>query len=139
MTVGDPGFRQSEARGLILIRAADAMLRALGGGETTLLFPGAATGDTADLGLMEAAVEEVTLAPTCGLRIDGQIGQRRMEFLFAASGVARLVELRGSESAQAFFESALGIVHEGELMRIESVAADSFAGTAYIYRVIAVE
>jgi hypothetical protein len=37
------------------------------------------------------------------------------------------------------FESALGVIQDSKLLRIESIGSDSFAGVPYLYRVTAVE
>lgn len=127
-------------RGLAFVRAADAMLRALGGGGARVLFPGASTGTAGEeLGILVPAAEEVEIAPVCRLTGAGAGGQRRIEFLFSAAGLAQHLEARGSGSAQEFFSASLGIVEGGTLMRIESVVTETFAGTAYLHRVIAVE
>ncbi len=118
------------------MRAADAILRALGGAEVTLLFPlstGVTTGS--DLGQGDLPVEQVTVSPVCSLPPMGDRTGRKREFLFPASSISALVEASGGVSAEAWFESAVGIVHEGRLLRIESVFAEIFSGTAYLYRV----
>ena len=127
-------------RGLAFVRAADAMLQALGGGGVQVLFPGASSGGAGEeLGLTVPPVEEVEVAPVCRLSAAPLNGQRRVEYLFSAAGLARYIEARGSQSAQDFFNASLGIVEDGMLMRVESVVTETFAGTAYLHRVIAVE
>ena len=126
-------------RGLAFVRAADAMLQALGGGGVRVLFPGASTGTAGEeLGMTVPPVEEVEVAPVCRVGAEAS-GQRRIEFLFSAAGLARHLEARGSGSAQEFFNASLGIVEEDRLMRIESVVTETFAGTPYLHRVVAVE
>jgi hypothetical protein len=127
-------------RGLAFVRAAEAMLQALGGAGARVLFPGASGGGSLEeLGMTAATVEEVEVAPVCRLAATAEEGRRRVEFLFSAAGLARQVEERGSESAEAFFRSSLGIVEDGRLMRIESVVTETLAGRAYLHRVTAVE
>lgn len=126
-------------RGLAFVRAADAMLQALGSGGVRVLFPGASTGTGGEeLGISVPPVEELEVAPVCRLA-GAASGQRRIEFLFSAAGLARHLEARGNASAQEFFNASLGIVEEGALMRIESVVTETFAGTPYLHRVVAVE
>jgi hypothetical protein len=127
-------------RALAFVRAADAMLQALGGGGVQVLFPGASSGGAGEeLGLTVPPVEEVEVAPVCRLTAAPASGQRRVEYLFSAVGLARYMEARGSQSAQDFFNASLGIVEDGMLMRVESVVTETFAGTAYLHRVLAVE
>jgi len=126
-------------RGTTLMRAAEAMLRALGGTEVSFLFPIASTDNNAELGMGEVPVQEVKLAPVCCLPAARQENLRRLEFLIPASALTVEMEARGSGSAQAWFESAVGILFQGRLLRIENVTSETFAGTAYLYRVTAVE
>jgi hypothetical protein len=127
-------------RGLAFVRAADAMLQALGGEGVRVLFPGGNTGTAGEeLGLVVPPVEEVEVAPVCRVAAAAANGQRRVEFLFSAAGLARYMEARGSQSAQEFFNVSLGIVEDGILLRIESVVTETFAGMAYLHRVTAVE
>jgi hypothetical protein len=64
---------------------------------------------------------------------------RSFEFLFPATTVAQQTQSRGLTTATAFFESALGIVRDTALLRVQRVVTEYFAGTAYLYRVIASE
>ena len=134
----EPGVHGT-ARGMALVRAADAMLRSLGGEEVSLLFPLSTMPDdpAAQLGLVDAGVEEVTLSPVVvrNLRAETQGTRMLLEFLMPASAVASKVESRQATSAQAFFDSAMGVAYEGRLLRIEKVSTEFFAGTAYLYRV----
>ncbi len=122
-------------------RAAEAMLRALGGESVSLLFPVATgTPDLADeLGLVAAAVEEVAVAPVVVRALVPDNGHARRELLFAASAIRAQVDARSAATAEALFQSAVGVLHQGRLLRIVSVTPELFAGEAYLYRVLAVE
>jgi hypothetical protein len=48
------------------------------------------------------------------------------------------VSQRSVESADVLFETALGVVYEGEMFHIEGFVVERFAGVAYLYRVLAV-
>ncbi len=117
-----------------LARAAETLLRTLGGETVTLVFP--ATADANDLGLGPAQTEEVTLAPVVvrALPVDGS-GVRR-ELLFPAAAVAEQIESRGAVSAETLFQSALGVLHQRRLLHIESVTPERFAGSTYLVRVV---
>ena len=41
-------------------------------------------------------------------------------------------------SADVLFETALGIVYQGEMFCIEGFVVERFGGVAYLYRVLAV-
>ena len=118
------------------------MLRALGGDEVVIRCPVAPAGDDAhaELGIEGPVTEDVTVSPV----VAGPSAARtsdprlRLEFLFAAAMLAPYLADRG-ESAEDFFTGALGIVHGQKLLHIETISAESFAGTPYLYRVIAAE
>lgn len=119
------------------------MLRALGGGEVVIRCPVAPAGDDAhaELGIEGPVTADVTVSPvvagpsSAARTSDPRL---RLEFLFAAATLAPYLADRG-ESAEDFFTGALGIVHGQKLLHIETVSAESFAGTPYLYRVIASE
>jgi hypothetical protein len=48
------------------------------------------------------------------------------------------VSQRNVASPEVLFETALGVVYQGELFHIEGFVAEQFAGMAYLYRVAAV-
>jgi hypothetical protein len=125
------------------MRAADALLRALGGDQIGLVLPmPTETGsDSTQLGLVDPGIQQLTISPVVVRTLPTpNTGPRvRLEFLISASAVANAVDDEGAESAQALFELALGIQHQADLFHIESVSTEYFAGTAYLYRVMAVE
>ena len=140
--MSDPGI-QANGMGMALVRAATAMLRALGGTEVALMFPLVTFPDdmSAQLGLSDPGIEEVRVSPVVvrPLAIDGKVTRMRAEFLIPTPVMWSKVESRGVNSAQALFDSALGILYEGRLLRIEKVESEQFGGTAYLYRVTAGE
>lgn len=125
------------------MRAADAMLRALGGDEVMLVLPlPASTGDIASqIGLADPGVQRVRLTPVVvrTLQAPPSGPAQRLELLVSVSAVADAVQEQGLASAEALFSAALGIEYQGALFRVERTSADYFAGAAYLYRVIAVE
>ena len=138
--MSDAGFGIS---GVAVVRAADAMLRSLGGDEVSLLFAATAVPDdpSVQLGLVDPGVEEVQFSPVVvrNLPATGSGPRIRQEFLLSGSAVAGVVVDRNVASAQELFDGALGLTHDGALLHIESVATEYFAGTAYLYRVVGVE
>jgi hypothetical protein len=129
--------------GTAVLRAADALLRALGGDQIGLVLPlPTETGsDSTQLGLTDPGVQQLTISPVVVRTLPApNTGPRvRLEFLISASAVANAVDEEGADSAEALFDLALGIQHQADLFHIESVSAEYFAGTAYLYRVVAVE
>jgi hypothetical protein len=125
-----------------VMRAADAMLRALGGDQVVLVLPLTAAGNSAaQLGLEDPGVQQVVISPVVVRTLPAPAsGPRvRLEFLLSASAVASAVQAMGADSAGALLNSALGIQYQADLFHIESVSADYFAGIAYLHRVLAVE
>lgn len=125
------------------MRAADALLRALGGDQIGLVLPmPTETGsDSTQLGLVDPGIQQLTISPVVVRPLPApNTGPRvRLEFLISASAVANAVDEEGADSAQALFDVALGIQHQANLFHIESVSTEYFAGMAYLYRVVAVE
>jgi len=134
---------QDTARGIALTRAAEAMLRSLGGEEVTLLFPMSSLPDepSAQLGLADPGVDQVTIAPVIVRNLHREMNANRwqLEFLMPGSAVRSVMDSRHFTAADEFFESALGITYEGHLLRIQHFETEFFAGTAYLYRVTAGE
>jgi hypothetical protein len=129
--------------GTAVMRAADAMLRALGGDQVVLVLPLATAGSdpASQLGLQDPGVQQVLISPVVArnLPTPSPGPMLRLELLLSASAVAGAVQALGLESAQDLFDAALGIQYRDDLFRIESMSTDYFAGTAYLHRVVAVE
>ncbi|HYA24096.1 MAG TPA: hypothetical protein VEF05_08035 [Terriglobales bacterium] len=129
--------------GAALVRAADAMLQALGGDEITLVFPLVALPNdpSAQLGMVDPGVQQVTFSPVVvrSLNTPTTGPRRRLEFLISSSAVAAAVVSQNAVSAEALFESALGLNYDSDLFHIEDVITEYFGSTAYLYRVTAVE
>ncbi|HTR66210.1 MAG TPA: hypothetical protein VMH85_10585 [Terriglobales bacterium] len=142
MTMASTGVRFGIC-GTAVVRAADAMLRSLGGAEVSVLFPlSALPGDSsAQLGLVDPGVEEVKFSPVVVLNLPTEnTGPRqRVEFLLSASAVAAEAADRSLASGLALLEGALGVMHQGDLFHIEGIVTECFGGTEYLYRVTGVE
>jgi hypothetical protein len=130
--------------GAAILRAADAMLHALGGGETvSLLLPATATAsDSAGLlGLVDPGVQTVVISPAVARTLPvGNLGpRRRIEFTLPGSVIADQLEDLGIGTAEELFNSVLGLMYGNDLFHIESVVPEHFAGTVCLYVVTAVE
>jgi hypothetical protein len=126
-----------------VMRAADAMLHALGGNEVSMLFPLVTMPNdpSAQLGLADPGVEEVVFSPVVvRTLVTPTTGpRRRLEFLLSGATVAAELTSRSVASAEVLFDGALGLLYDNDLFHIENVTTEYFAGTAYLYRVLAVE
>jgi hypothetical protein len=131
------------SQGIAVVRAADAMLRALGGYQIQFLFAsmGMPSDPAAQLGLVDAGVDEVNFLPVIArdLPTDNNGPRRRVEFLVPASGIVQSMAERNFATAEQWLDAALGIVYGGEIFHIEGYVTEEFAGTAYLYRVTAVD
>ena len=139
--MGDPGIHFGVS-GTALVRAAEAMLRALGGAEVTFLFPLLQLEDSsAELGMVDPGVDEVRFSPVVVRNLVAEAGgpRRRLEFLVPAAAVTAELSSRNVASAGALFDSALGVMYDGDLFHIEGLTTEYFGGMAYLYRVAAVE
>lgn len=129
--------------GAALVRAANAMLTALGGDQVSLLLPATAmAGDAAgQLGLVDPGVQNVIVSPVVARPLPtGNMGpRRRIEFTLPASAIALQLPALGLGTAEELFDSAMGLVYDTDLFHIETVVTENFAGTAYFYVVTAVE
>jgi len=129
--------------GAALVRAADAMLHALGGESVTLLLPASAT--AADpggmLGLTDPGVQQVVISPvvTHALTTGNMGPRRRIEFTLPASVVADQLPGLGMGTADDLFNAVLGLMYDGDMFHIEKVTSENFAGTVYLYVVTAIE
>ena len=125
------------------MRAADAMLRALGGDEITLVLPLPASSSdiSSQIGLADPGVQQVRLTPVLvrSLPAPASGPVQRLELVVSVSAVSSAVQEQGLASAEALFNAALGIEHQGTLFRVESTSTDHFAGIPYLYRVVVVE
>jgi hypothetical protein len=135
MTMG--AFSSDVSRAEALLRAADSLLRALGPSEVILVLPVQVQQANADLALATPVVEQLSLAPAVVRYIGSSTATRtRLEVMLAASTVNQHAESRNFDPPEALFDAALGILHGDKLLRIESVAWDSFADRPYLYRIM---
>lgn len=129
--------------GTALLRAADALMKALGGDTVSLVLPGSAmAGDAAGLlGLVDPGIQEVIISPVVTREMTtGNLGpRRRVEFTLPASAISEQLPTLGMESAGDLFEVVLALNYEGDLFHIETVVPESLAGTVCFYVVTAVE
>lgn len=137
----------------IATRAAEAMLRALGGTTIVLRVPaGAATAPAnPGLGLNPPVTDDITIAPAI-LRGVARVSDpghttspSALEAVFAASALAPHLE-RSGQSAEDFLASAYGVVQpragahleggaqqpDARLLRITGMTIERFAGQEYL-------
>lgn len=126
-----------------LRRAADALLRAMGGDSVTLVLPAMAMAKDAagQLGLVDPGVIELLISPVVTRELQtGNVGpRRRVEFTLPASAIANQLSALGMGCGDDLFNAIIGLTFGNELFHIEKVAPQSFGGTVCFYLVTAVE
>src|SRR5437868_15477360 len=109
MSMANPGSVGC-SRGMAVIRAAEAMIQALGGEEVTVLFPVVALPDdpAAQLGLADPGVQEVAISPVVvrNLRAETKGTRVQYEFLMPAPVVPRKEESLTDGRVHAFYHEA---------------------------------
>ena len=99
--------------GSALVRAADALLKALGGDTVSLLLPATAMASDAagQLGLVDPGVQEVLISPVVTRAlVTGNLGpRRRIEFTLSASAIADQLPRLGMGTAEDLFNAVLGL------------------------------
>lgn len=119
-------------------RATERVLRCAGGQAAALRMPlPAVSGVLAEqLGMPAAGTSDVELAPVSvrflGAYKDG--GGQRWELLVGAVAVSKLAGDDTAETALGMFATAVGVVVDGQLMRIVAVSHRTVGAKAYLYR-----
>jgi hypothetical protein len=124
-----------------LARAAEAFLRALGGGRVTLRVSDPSTGDTnSQLGITPPTAEDIVIAPAMVQAMPpAPDGKRRWQVMFSARALRAAAEPYGITDLAAWLTGSQGVIYRGRLIPITSVIASSFAEGEYIYLAIATE
>src|SRR5581483_5758199 len=142
MTMTNTGGFFGSIWGAAVARAADAMLRCLGGDEVQLVLPAASMppDPSAGLGMVDPGVELVNFAPVVvrNLPTSNNGPRRRLEVLLPASAIQAELTGRDIATADALFDGALGVTHSGDMFHIEGHTTEFFAGSAYLYRLVMV-
>ena len=116
------------------VRAADALLRGVGGREVLLRLPapGIPGDPTEQLGLATPEFQDVQLKPV----VLAAKGNGEREMLVSASAVSGVVGSLGYSAATVLFGVAYGVLVDEVLMEVVSATEMEINGTPYVYRVI---
>lgn len=120
-------------------RAADALLRGVGGRSVMLRMPApAGAGDVAEqLGLETPEFQDVELAPVVFRKARAtaaEAGKAKWEMLVSATAVEALVGSLGYSAADVLFSTAFGVLVDGVLMTIVSATESEALGQPYVHR-----
>jgi hypothetical protein len=132
-------YGTSALRGYAVARSAEAMLRTVGATTVHVIRLAQITGTLGqrELGQAQPQYDDVAIGPAAISVESVPPAAMKIDVLLPARVVARQAEAEGAESGTAWLLSARGILHEGTLLRISKVKADSFAGVEYLYHVTA--
>jgi hypothetical protein len=119
-------------------RAADALLRSLGGFSVGLMMPlTGAGGNASEIGITPQTYQQLPLSPALFRRVRVAMAEgqpEKFELAVSASAIATQVGALQLASADALFAQASGVTVNGKLFLIEAVTAPEAFGQAYLYR-----
>ena len=113
-----------------VMRCADAVMRAVGGGVVLLRIaaPAVPGNDAEQLGLATPEFQDVPLGPATFHQSGGVA-----KLLVSGSAVLAVVGSLGYDSANVLFETAVGVVIGDLLYKITNSVASQAMGTVYSY------
>ena len=122
-------------------RAADAMLRSLGATSVTLRVALAPVDSTSNqLGMVSGAFEDVTLFPVVVRSTAIAANETvKVEVLVSATAALTAATAHGIEDVATWLLEAHGLLLHNKLLHIDSVIVDHFAGSEYLYHILASE
>jgi hypothetical protein len=126
---------------MVAQRAAEAMLRSLGATRITVRVALPQADSTASqLGMASAAFEDVSLYPVV-VRSTAMAANEtaKVEVLVSATAALAAAEARGFDDAATWLLEGHGVLYHNKLLHIDSVIVDHFAGSEYLYHILASE
>jgi hypothetical protein len=138
-------------RGAAAVRAAETLLRGVGGRKVLLRMPapaiagddgeqlGVATPMFQDLPLWPVVFRRVraTMTPAAALERGATAGKgTQFELLVSATVVSRLVGSLEYAAAAVLFRDAFGVLVDGVLLEVESATGSEVDGVPYLYRLM---
>jgi hypothetical protein len=123
------------------VRAADVLLRAMGGRTVMLRMPAPAVAAdvTEQLGIATPAFQDLPLRPVVYRKARATVAEgkaAKWEMLVSASVIESLVGSLAYASASVLFATAYGVLSDDELLEIESGTEEQVFGQPYVYRLV---
>jgi len=123
------------------VRAADVLLRAMGGQDAMLRMPAPAVpaDPTEQLGIATPTFQDLPLAPVVFRKARATVADgkaAKWELLISATVIEGLVGSLAFASASVLFAEAFGVLSGGELFEVESATPEQAFGRPYVYRLI---
>jgi hypothetical protein len=122
-------------------RAAEAMLRSLGATQVTLRMAQPRMDSASDeLGLVCRGFEDVSLYPVV-VRSTAMAPNEtvKVEALVSGTAAQAAATAHGVEDVATWLLEAHGLLYRGKLLHVDSVVTDHFAGSEYLYHILASE
>jgi hypothetical protein len=122
-------------------RAADVLLRAMGGRTVMLRMPAPAVPAdvTEQLGIATPTFQDIPLGPVVHRKARAVVVEgksAKCELLVSATVVQNLVGSLTYASASVLFAAAYGVLSDDELLEIESATQEQVFGQPYVYRLV---
>jgi hypothetical protein len=122
-------------------RAADVLLRAMGGRTVMLRMPAPAVPAdvTEQLGIATPMFQDLPLRPVVYRKARATVTEgnaAKWEMLVSASVIESLVGSLAYSSASVLFAAAYGVLSDDELLEIESATEEQVFGQPYVYRLL---
>ena len=123
------------------VRAADVLLRAMGGRTVLLRIPAPAVAAdvTEQLGIATPAFQDLPLRPVVYRKARATVAEgkaAKWEMLVSASVIENLVGSLTYASASVLFAAAYGVLSDDELLEIVSATEEQVFGQPYVYRLV---
>ena len=123
------------------VRAADVLLRAMGGRTVMLRMPAPAVAAdvTEQLGIATPAFQDLPIRPVVYRKARATVAEgkaAKWEMLVSASVIENLVGSLMYASASVLFVAAYGVLCDDELLEIESATQEQVFGQPYVYRLV---
>jgi len=122
-------------------RAADVLLRAMGGRTVMLRMPAPAVPAdvTEQLGIATPMFQDLPLRPVVYRKARATVAEgkaAKWEMLVSASVIENLVGSLTYASASVLFAAAFGVLSDDELLEIVSATEEQVFGQPYVYRLV---
>ena len=126
---------------MVAQRAAEAMLRSLGATQITVRVAQPAIESNAyELGMSCGGFEDIVLYPVV-VRSTALASNEtvKVEVLVSATAALAAATARGIEDVATWLLEAHGVLYRNKLLHVDSVIVDHFAGSEYLYHILASE
>jgi len=128
-------------REMVAQRAAEAMLRSLGATRITVRVAQPTTESTpGELGMTCGGFEDISLFPVV-VRSTAMASNEtlKVEVLVSATAALAAATARGIDDVATWLLEAHGVLYRNKLLHVDSVIVDHFAGSEYLYHILASE